>query len=393
LFRSTDGAAWTRVDVAVTDTDEDETGYWVNYSNLIRVDDGFAVLRTRTLIERPSTFQPRETVIERLVSPLGATWTIDEQFSPITQAEDFAFPVFHTVDTFAAAPDGSELPAPLGPLMEQVIADGTSFDPAEICFIEQVGTLQFRAFTCADGSIDREVGIAVTETDLADPEMFEEVLDCALLIQDANIGRGGSLIVQRRGEEPVEIDASFTFFHTPLSGGAIASFFDGDLILRFEPEVCDPFPGVLAEAVPPALEVLDPDNSVRHVPFPDELQDSTDITQWRHLSLLGTDTGLLAVLDRSVWQLNPTTDEWTKLVDVPESISGLFNFGLIDDERAFGIDTDLIAWVDLLSGEVIEVEQDLGDFAFVVYLDDQVAIVESQDGERSRPLTVIDLPQ
>ena len=81
LFESADGETWTRSDVVVPDLRAFDHGdVWVNYSDLVATEDGFALLRSETTFSQTFPDFERVALVHRLISPDGRNWSVDPDF-------------------------------------------------------------------------------------------------------------------------------------------------------------------------------------------------------------------------------------------------------------------------------------------------------------------------
>ena len=68
-----------------------------------------------------------------------------------------------------------------------------------------------------------------------------------------------------------------------------------------------------------------PDNTVEQVALPAEATDAS--FENRPLpSLIGSESGLLAIFQRSVWNLDTETEAWIKLLDLPAEASTISDY-------------------------------------------------------------------
>jgi len=323
------------------------------YSNLIAVDSGFALLRTQREV---SAAGDASTIIERLVSADGATWSIDEEFLPLSASSDtLPSPTFHTAEAFGVTSISGQATAPLAVLFEQAI----------------VGTV-----------------------DLVGRNSPNDVIDCAAAIRSFGPSAVDLITVHRTGRSASsEFDSSFSSIFTPMPGGTVASFYEGnnpflgDPVSRFSAlEDCSAFPGALPETEPAAIIFISPDDTVTRVPLPRALQSIEPIRP----TLLGTEDGILITLDQAVWRVDPATTIWTKVADLPTSTRGVLNFRFLDADRVLGTTDDDVVLVNLASGEVMNPDIELGRFWEVIYADNDLAILTH--GVRNRITAVIDFP-
>jgi len=387
LFRSVDGSSWAEVDVTITDDEAAQSGgSFTRFSNLIRLEDGFALLRVRSSAD-PLDPEENRSVTERLVSPDGATWVVDEGFLALEDEDNF-FNTFHVPDAFGSTIRTGALGSPVGELLTQMLVEAPGIDLADVCFVDGFSVDEIRLFEC--GRTPGE-GALVRAEDLIDPETFDAVQECLVFMQESGLAMNAPIVIQRGGQaEPVELDYSFSFLHTPLPGGAIASFFVGDLFAS-ESEECDDFPGVVPELDPASVSLILPDNTVRLIPLPQVVRDSPDIDNWLTPSFFGFDSQLLAVLERSVWQLDLDTETWSVVADFPLESFEFDGFGLVDRSTAVAVGPGAISVIDLETGEITDSVQEFRNFSQIVFVDDQVAIL-SDFSDRSS-VTVVDLPQ
>ena len=376
LFRTTDGGEWVPVDVTVEGARG--TGNW---SNLISVDDGFALLRRRGL-------SAEGDLTERFVSPDGAAWTVDESFLPLENATNAFFPEFHLREAFGfVAFEADAVAAPLGVLFEEVLVESADVDPASICFIEEVNAEQFQVFACeADGETSTGIAIDITADDLVDPTAFTGVQQCAGFIGSLASTRSASMVVQRSDGAPaVQVEGSFSTFQADTPFGAIASVFVGDRLFEGS-SACDDFPGSVPEFQPVEIEFADLDGSVTRFALPDEVPQPPQIPG----SPFTTETELFIVLEQAIWRLDLQTEAWELVVDIPSDLLRPGRFQFVSGEQAVGIGQDSLILVDLVAGEIEEVAADIGSFPQLLHADEQVVI--ARDELEPGRIDLIDLP-
>ena len=172
LFTTDDGSLWTQVEPTVSG--DVGTGSW---SNLIAVDEGFALLRTR------GELSTEGDLTERFISADGVDWELDGQFQPLDNPGDSFFPEFHLPGAFGFVAFSPEIvAAPLDALFGQVLVEDAPIDPSTICFFEEVNAETFDVFACdTDGETSTGVATAITPEDLVDPESFGSVQSLSLI--------------------------------------------------------------------------------------------------------------------------------------------------------------------------------------------------------------------
>jgi len=388
LFRSLDGKEWTRVEATIDGTGPaDQTVPW-EYSNLIRTDDGFALLRSRPGGE---SFEA-SIVIERVVSDNGADWILDDDFRPlISTREDVPIPTFHTADGFGVTTVSNRTRPPLDAFLDQVINETAGVDPANTCFLEAIDEDSFNVFRC-DGAPGP---VLVRASDLVDPTLLDDVVTCAAAVRNFARNTTGLLTIHRAdGSVSNQLDGAFSSLFTTLPDGVFASFYSGnnpflgDPVARFSAaEDCEALPGALPDVEPPAIVLVSADNTLSEIPLPRSLQSLNP----RRPALLGTEDGVLVALDEAVWRVDPETTIWTKIVDIPVTTDEeQFDFRFIDAERLFGTTDEMTVLIDLVSGEIVTTANDLRRFAEVAYVDDRTAIISN--AMRNRIRAVVDLP-
>ena len=328
LYRSENGTDWDRVDAQLAPFVAKGDITEIDYSNLIATRQGFALLRTRTTQDRLSPVFPAESITERLVSVDGNVWRLDDAFSSLVHTE-VAAPLFHLANSFGFATN----PLPV---------------------LTQSG-------------------------------------DCeALLALAAQVFGERPLLIHRAGRvEASQVQASASEAHTQLTGALVASFASNGTYLD-TPSVCGRFPGISPDFPDPVIEVIQPDNNVRQIALPADVLD-TSLANWPVPSLFGTDSGLLAVFQESVWSLDIETETWTELIDLPVEASTVVGFQLIDfrlsdyrivDERYLvGLASEATVVADLERGEVsIDLlSSQIRHAPIILYADDEVIITPSLD--------------
>ena len=369
IFVTEDGVSWSELETSVIDPQG--IGTW---SNLIAFDGGFALLRTS------GDLSASAGLTERFISVDGAEWELDSNFQPLDNPGDSFFPEFHLPDAFGFVAFSTEIPAaPLGPLFEQVLAEGAPIDPSTICFFEEFNADQFEVFPCdTDGETSTGVATVIATEDLVDPESFGAVQQCAAFIRSLGSTRSAAMVLQRSGEsETVEIGGSFSTFQKSLPSGVIASVFVGDRLFAGS-AACDDFAGSVPEFQAAEIELVDLDGTVRRIPLPPEVPQPPATPA----APFATDTELFVVLEQSIWRLDLATEEWTMVVELPPEALRPGRFGFADGTRAVSLGSDVLFSVDLGSGEVTETSIEIGRFPQILEVDSEFILArdEVEDG-------------
>ncbi len=377
LFTTDDGSLWTQVEPTVSG--DVGTGSW---SNLIAVDEGFALLRTR------GELSTEGDLTERFISADGVDWELDGQFQPLDNPGDSFFPEFHLPGAFGFVAFSPEIvAAPLDALFGQVLVEDAPIDPSTICFFEEVNAETFDVFACdTDGETSTGVATAITPEDLVDPESFGSVQSCAAFVRSLGSTRSASMVLQRSGEaSTLEVEGSFSTFQTSLPSGVIASVFVGDRLFAGS-SACDDFPEAVPEFQAAEIELVELDGSSRRIPLPSEVPQPPQTP----VAPFVTDTELVIVLEQSIWRLDFETEEWTMIAELSPEALRRGRFGFADINRAFSLVEDSLLSVDLVSGEISETPVEIGRFPQILDIDSEFLIARDEVDEGR--VDVIELP-
>ena len=378
LFTTEDGDLWTQVEPTVSG--DVGTGSW---SNLIAVDEGFALLRTR------GELSTEGDLTERFISANGVDWELDGQFQPLDNQGDSFFPEFHLPEVYGFVAFSSEIVAsPLEGLFAQVLVEDAPIDPSTICFFEEFNADQFDVFPCdTDGETSTGVATVITAEQLVDPESIGAVQQCAAFIRSLGSTRSASMVLQRSGQgATVEVEGSFSTFQTALPSGAIASVFLGDRLFAGS-VACDDFAGAVPEFLAAEIELVDLDGTVRRIPLPDDVPQPPQTPA----APFATDSELVIVLEQSIWRLDLESEEWTMIAELPPEALRPGRFAFADSSRAIALlDPETLISVDLASGEISESPVELGRFPQILHIDSEFIVARDEVDEGR--VDVVELP-
>lgn len=318
LYRSDDGLDWEHVEVEIPPIDETAIDF-VDYSNLIAAGgQNFAILRTGFSNEGQG---PRRAprITERLVSADGQRWVLDGAVTTV-QHQTLASPSFHVSNAFGFS-------------IGAAVLQGTSGVGCE-----------------------------------------------ALLGSEVNPFANPQLIHRFGRVEPTEVRASSGVAHTQLSAARIASFTSNELSVDTL-AACGVSPDNLDSVRLASIEIITPEDAVRQIPLPETVIDAGDLGDWPQPSLFGTDDGLLALLQRSVWHLDIDTEEWTWLLDLPAEADSIRDYQIVDGRYVVGLAEAVVIRADLELGEVATntISTGLNPGSEILYADSEIIITESLD--------------
>ena len=332
LFESSDGQTWTRAEVFVPDFDIfDHEDVWVNFSDLVATDEGFALLRSETAFSQTFPDFERVALVHRLISPDGRNWSID--------------PEFEASSNFAAVNPLLHLPEAIVTLAE-------------------------------DSQVDARPN---------NPEQFSAVSECVTVLAE----RSGevTLNIARRDElGDLVVPAKDSILHTAIRGGSFASLHLGDLVAP-RGTACSEALGLSASQEAPSVEIIDIESGAqRSIPLPDALSE-VPFDEWDEPQLVSDGDSLLAILANAVWQLDLRADgTWTELGPLPVTLaSPIEQFRLLPDARVIGLARDTIVVSDYTTGQTTFDPAFLFDQPRIVYVDDQVVLLSTSD----RPTTSV----
>lgn len=380
LFRSLRGTDWSVVETEFSEAATPVQGRWTQYQNLVAFDDGLAVLR----IQEDLTVRNAPLMVDRLVSLDGVFWDVDQSIEAVVATRGSSWLFVHTSDAVGIVT--SEGNASLETLLSEVLIEDSGVDPANVCWIEPVGSNQIRTFPCMD-----EGGVAfntdITASDLADPTLFPELAACAAAVD--HFGPITSVTrLARPGGEVVEFTSrDFAVGHSSLPDGAIAALSLGSLVAG-EVSACDSFAGGFPELPEPAIELVSPDGDVSYIRFPEQLR-TPSVTE-TYAPTFASDAGLFLLLDSSVWRVDVETEEWVPVLDLPEPQTEFVDYRFTDAGRLVGVADGRVVIGELGEGtvETFPISEDLGDWAHIVYAGNGIVTLELERNNR----VVIELP-
>lgn len=264
---------------------------------------------------RTKTSASGELVTERLVSNSGQRWVLDGAFTPLQHGQD-ATPIFHVANAFGLAGN----------------------DPSDDFFTNRCEALI------------RAAGRAASE---------------------------GPLLIHRWARDaPSELQAPPAVAFVQLDQAVLAAFVPNGIYVR-SPSTCGGSISELAELPPPTIALISPDDTIRQIALPEELLRSDNLRAWPEPSLAATETGLLAIFERSVWNLDTEIEVWTKLADLPAEATTINDYRVVDDRYVVGLANDVTIRADLRLGEVVTDVLPRGDGVLgttILYADDEVVI-------------------
>jgi len=286
LVTSDDGNEWTAVDTGV----EGLLDYG-RFSNLIETQAGFGALIRLT---------DGSGLLQRVDSTDGRDWRIEPNFNlgtPISQRI-----TVHTDDLVGVTN--------IEPTFEQFLVFLRSalnapriLDGLQMCGAERLSLEEFQLTDCYGlGSL------RITGEDLADSTFFNGIANCAVELSDAS--PFGSTSLTWRGSDPVVLDKLILRSPVELLDGRVAMIdFGSSSVLGTEP--CNGLLGSISER-PPAVVIASPDGEIQYIEIEQELFIEPQMV--RGIS------GLNVVVGRSIWNLNPSTEEWSELYPLSDAI-------------------------------------------------------------------------
>ncbi len=389
LFRSFDGIEWAAVDATVNGI-EPVVGE-AEFSHLQRVAGGFALLRTTQLGETDSTSAGAETIVERLVSPDGVSWSLDESFAPIRRSGDVS-PAFHFGDVVGVTVIPDEVPIPLDGLFADALVADSGVPTDGICGLDRFFTFQtqstgFRTVPCGD-SEDARIA-AVDSFRISDPHSANAILDCAELLTEVTRRRNTSMILSRDGVvERDRLGLLTAAAYVALSDGTIAGVADAD---EYFPgfAACEAFPDAFKNPRPTLLKWLTPDGETRSLGVVSGADPAeAGVAPLSVVHAEGDD--LLVLYEASVWRYDLMLGGSPAMTvgDLPVAQHGWHDFVFLDGERGIGVAADLVSVVDLATSVTRTVEVALGSSPEILFADADRAFIQS-DGPDG-PLQLIE---
>lgn len=383
LVRSLRGVEWQAVEVELSGAASNDVTDWTRHQNLIVIDDGFAVLRTQEdLTEFNAPLR-----IDRLVSLDGVSWDVDAEFEPIVTDTGRSWGLLHFEDSFGITV--VDQMADFEALLTDVLSDSSGVDPADVCWIEPVGTNQIRTLPCERGTDGISFGTDITATDLRDPESFEVLFACAEVLSETNLLSGSTILRGRESTLKLQSE-DFSFDHQVLADGSIAALSLGSLFSP-DPSACEAFAGDLPMLPEPAIEFIDSGGEALRLVLPAEAVDvdGNDREEWVFPRLRASDDRILLVAGTTTWSADVGSGEWTKLADLPEPQTDFVDYDFSSDEQLVGVSDDSIVVADLVGGtvEAFEISEDLGPWAHMLYADKDLFLLDTEDG-----IVAVDLP-
>ena len=383
MVRSLRGVEWQAVELELSDAASNDVTNWTRHQNLIVIDDGFAVLRTQEdLTELNAPIR-----IDRLVSSDGVSWDVDAEFEPIVSDRGDGWNFLHFEDSFGITVVHET--ADLEALLTDVLSESSGVDPADVCWIEPVGTNQIRTRPCEREEGGISFGTDITATDLSDPGSFDALFACAdVLSQTASVS---GLILLRERESTLKLQSEdFSFDHQVLADGSIAALSLGSLFSP-DPSACEAFAGDLPMLPEPAIEFIDSGGEALRLELPAEAVDvdGNDRQKWVFPRLRASDDRILLVAGTTTWSVDVGSGEWTKLADLPEPQTDFVDYDFSSDEQLVGVSDDSIVVADLVGGtvEAFEITEDLGPWAHMLYADKDLFLLDTEDR-----IVAVDLP-
>jgi len=386
LHRSLRGLEWQEVEVQLSEAATPAPDSHAQYWQPLVTDDGLAVLR----VQEDLTQFDRNLRIDRLTSADGLLWDIDEDFEPVigTRGNGWGFLHFEDAIGFTTYIHSVDLAAVLG----DALAEGSSVDVDGICWIEPAGEEELRAVSC-DADPVQGFGTAITASDLSEPARFDQLSLCASAIWQE--GRGVSRTVLRYDHSSFEITAeSQPSDVVRLGDGRIAMLSPGN-VLAESPDLseCDSFGGGLPSVPPPAIEIAATDAEMQRYEWPAAAAVVTNPRddQWLWPTIRALESDVLLLVGRGVWRLDTVAGEWSRLVELPETQTNVFDYAFASDEQLVGVHGDDIVVADLVTGavELFPLEVDVGGWARVVYADSDLFILKTESGKAA----AIELPR
>lgn len=379
IVRSANGVDWVHVDVSFDDTvTQGGTDVAVrSYEQLIRSENGYALLMTTVWFQSMGNRAPFTSRIDRLISANGTIWGIDPTFAPIDTAGGtgtFTRLFSHRVDSFVVLTrPQSPVNRALRGLLEANVDDGSSFE--EACSVEPMGDNQLLIFPCLEGE-----ALSIDAADTIDPDRFDVLTECALFLSEGWTGEVSFLLVNR-GQPATELTGAHSLLIPPVAtddGRAVAIDYSGASYL--DPSGCDGR-GV-DDLPPPAVVVWDPEAATvpARFPIPDDVE-LVDLLSVRTMPVV-VGRELLLLIGSTVTSIDIDTGEWDEVLTLAfrgdDETSVRFS---ADGSKLIQLYSARVTVTDLRTGQQRFREDALGGgnrpgFPSITYADDEVVFAQ-----------------
>lgn len=368
ILRSVDGVNWVPVNTVLGNSvapPQDLSRQNRSFEELIRLDDGFAVLLSTSIYD-DTTGLESDVRIERLISSDAVMWEVDPSFDPI--ATDRLMRTFaHGPDSFVYLTDPRENLL-LQKLVAEHLIDGETIDACSMWGLD--GDRSLVVNLCRSGT-----QLKLGPTDVVDPLRFDDLGRCAVVV--GAIGSAtNNFWVATRASPPVPFGPG-NFLSPPLvaSDGTVVSV-DLGSAPWVDRSSCDGFidvpePRVAALVVwdpadPSSLDrraiTIDADAFAR---FPAQVMPTISGQQF----LFGSSTAIESV--------DIDTGEWVELLELSEPVA----FAAVLSEGGSSLvqfEGGSVLVTDVQSGEQRSREDETNtrlDVLTIVYADDDIALV------------------
>jgi hypothetical protein len=348
VVRSVDGVDWSAVDVVLDDSNaraRNEGQFERIYEQLIRTEDGYALLMTTVWVQSDGDLSPSAVRIERLTSPDGALWSTDSSFEPVDVADGFPRVVSHGANSFVyLAQPTSPVNIPLKELLDEQVADGADFDG--LCWADAQADGGLSLNFCTSGDI-----VLLDAADTIDPDRFGLLRECAVFLSQ-NGASDSSFWVAHRGLTTQHLaDANSLLVQPSIAHDGTVVAIDFSRPLWLDKSACVEFLD-FDDAGPSALVVSDPQSSNGRVrlPVPDEI-DVLSLLSVRAEPLI-TGRAMLLLIGSTVTSIDIDTGKWTEILALRFRV---------DDEAAVRFTLDGSQLIHLDSARVTAIDARTGD--------------------------------
>lgn len=368
ILRSVDGVSWVPVNTVLGNSvapPQDRSRQNRSFEELIRLDDGFAVLLSTSIYDE-TTGAESDVRIERLISLDGTRWEADPSFDPVEIEADWSTQVFaHGRDSFVYLVD-SRVNRPLQRLIVDQLVDTENIDACWMGGSNREGLMLISL--CKSGE-----QVTIEPDDLVDPERFDDLGRCALLLGTIGSSSANFWIASR---ESTSVQFGPGHFLAPpiVTADHTVVSVDRGLPPWLDPSSCDGFIEV-PESLPAAVVLWDPSNPSELTRHPTRTDDSlagfpsAEPTMWGRKLLFDNQSVIQSV--------DIDTGEWADVLKLLEPIEFRGRFSEAGSSLV-QIDRGGLLITDVRTGDQMLLEDDSevsSNGAAVVYADDDIALV------------------
>ncbi len=373
IRRSTDGLDWSRIQAALGESvDPWVPGTERMFVSLVRSNHGFGMLMLT--VDDPSKDQfGGSSRIERLFSPDGTVWEIDERFPIVYESDGYLDVLSHNDKSFAYVTRSPSMSNPkLVALLRNHVVDGERF--TEVCETHRTVSDEFQ-FDLCDGLSVLTVGAA----DVVEPDRFEALRDCIVYVVERDYRQRAFNVVRAGSSGPTKLTEITSRAFGPLvADDGTAVMFDAGSPPSLDPNSCE---GLIDLDEPPSRAVVvshpDDTNGLVRLPIPDEI-DLIDLLSTRtQVAMSGRE--VLILNGSSITSIDVDTGEWDEVLTLQARLGDETSTRFtIDGSKLVQLDSSRVTVTDLRTGEQRS-REDVGGgnrpgFPQIFYADDQLVL-------------------